>query len=62
MQVFSEIIWHSKDLLELAEKYADRIISLKDGKIIGDTNPYKAPEEIKADKKEKKKRKYNKRH
>ena len=41
---------------ELAEEYSTRIIRLIDGEIIGDTNPYKAPEEIKVDKKEKKKR------
>ena len=38
---------------ELAEKYSSRIINLKDGKIISDTNPYK-------EKKEKNNQKYSK--
>ncbi len=39
---------------ELAEEYANRIVKVKDGKIIGDSNPYKAKKnekEKKADKK-----------
>lgn len=30
---------------ELAEEYSDRIINFLDGEIIGDTNPYKSPEQ-----------------
>ena len=41
---------------ELAEEYSTRIIRLIDGEIIGDTNPYKAPEEVKPEKREKKKK------
>ena len=40
---------------ELAEEYANRIVKVKDGKIIGDTNPYK-PKKMDAKKDEKKKR------
>ena len=29
---------------ELAEKYATRIVNLKDGKILADTNPYELEE------------------
>lgn len=32
---------------QLAEKYADRIVSFQDGKIISDTNPYNEQEETK---------------
>lgn len=32
---------------EIAEKYSTRIISLKDGKVVGDTDPYTAEEEAK---------------
>ena len=39
---------------ELAEKYSTRIVNLKDGNIVGDSNPYNAPE-TKAEKKPKKK-------
>ncbi len=40
---------------ELAEDYANRIVKVKDGKIIGDTNPYK-PKKKEETKKENKKR------
>lgn len=40
---------------ELAEEYANRIVKVKDGKIIGDTNPYK-PKKKDEKKDEKKKR------
>ncbi|MBQ3138981.1 MAG: ABC transporter ATP-binding protein/permease [Ruminococcus sp.] len=40
---------------ELAEDYANRIVKVKDGKIIGDTNPYK-PKKKQETKKENKKR------
>ncbi len=41
---------------ELAEEYANRIIRLKDGKIIDDSNPYDGePQQKKSDEKEKKK-------
>ncbi len=33
---------------ELAETYANRIVKLKDGKIIGDTNPYEIKDEVPA--------------
>ncbi len=39
---------------ELANDYSTRIISLKDGKIINDTNPYDGKDEIKKSKKDKK--------
>ena len=52
MEILKEI---SKDKLiimvthnpELAEQYSDRIVRLKDGKIIGDTNPFSAEDEAK---------------
>ena len=34
---------------ELAEGYASRIIRLKDGLIVGDSNPFEAPDDLKSD-------------
>lgn len=39
---------------ELAERYSTRIVKLKDGKIIDDSNPYTAPQTQKAEKPQKK--------
>lgn len=59
MRLLSEI---AKDKLvimvthnpELAEKYSTRIVSVKDGKVLNDTNPYDGSKVIKAKKKNKK--------
>ena len=40
---------------ELAEDYANRIVKVKDGKVVGDSNPFEAPEKIE-EKKDSKKR------
>ena len=39
---------------ELAEGYANRIIRLKDGLIVGDSNPFDAPDDLKSDARPKK--------
>lgn len=65
MDILKEI---SKDRLiimvthnpELAEKYSSRIIRLKDGLVIGDSNPYEAPKEEAPLPKEKKEKKIKK--
>lgn len=65
MNILKEI---SKDRLiimvthnpELAEEYSSRIIRLKDGLVIGDSDPYKAPEEAASLPKEKKSKKIKK--
>ncbi|MGN0647940.1 MAG: ATP-binding cassette domain-containing protein [Oscillospiraceae bacterium] len=63
MELLKEI---SKDRLvlmvthnpELAEEYATRIVRLRDGKIIDDSNPYEGEPQKKADAKEKSKKKH----